>query len=55
MLAVPVWLLLRPFIAEWVAEHPTLADWQRKLMQTVMTYEDSACASSKTADRPRRT
>lgn len=37
---VPIWLLLRPFIEEWIAAHPTLAAWERELVRGVMVYED---------------
>jgi hypothetical protein len=37
---VPIWLLLRPFIEEWITAHPTLAEWERELVRSVMVYED---------------
>lgn len=37
---VPIWLLLRPFIEEWVVDHPTLEAWERELVRGVMVYED---------------
>lgn len=37
---VPIWLLLRPFIEEWITAHPTLAEWERELVRGVMVYED---------------
>lgn len=37
---LPIWLLLRPFFEEWVADHPALEGWQRELVLAVMAYED---------------
>lgn len=37
---VPIWLLLRPFIEEWIAKHPALEEWERELVRGVMVYED---------------
>jgi radical SAM superfamily enzyme YgiQ (UPF0313 family) len=37
---LPIWSLLRPFLEEWVQTHPTLEDWQRQLVRSVMFYED---------------
>jgi hypothetical protein len=37
---LPIWLLLRPFLEEWVTEHPALEIWQRELVRGVMAYEE---------------
>jgi len=37
---LPIWELLRPYLEEWVAGHPTLQGWQLELVQAVMTYEE---------------
>jgi radical SAM superfamily enzyme YgiQ (UPF0313 family) len=37
---LPIWRLLRPFLEQWVSEHPALAAWQRRLVQGVMAYEE---------------
>jgi radical SAM superfamily enzyme YgiQ (UPF0313 family) len=36
---LPIWRLLRPFLEQWVAEHPTLEVWQRDLALGVIAYE----------------
>ena len=37
---LPIWLLLRPFLEEWITVHPTLEIWQRELVRGVMAYEE---------------
>jgi len=37
---IPIWLLLRPFVEEWVTEHPTLEERERELVRGVIVYED---------------
>jgi len=37
---IPIWRLLRPFIAEWVAEHPGLLVWEKELVRGVIAYEE---------------
>jgi radical SAM superfamily enzyme YgiQ (UPF0313 family) len=37
---LPIWRLLRPFLEEWVTEHPSLETWQRELARGVMAYEE---------------
>ncbi len=37
---LPIWRLLRPFLEEWVSEHPSLEDWERELARGVMAYEE---------------
>jgi len=37
---LPIWLLLRPFLEDWVTEHPALEIWQRELVRGVMAYEE---------------
>lgn len=37
---LPVWRLLRPYLEEWVAGHPTLQGWQRELVHAVIAYEE---------------
>jgi Radical SAM superfamily len=37
---LPLWLILRPFLEQWVAEYPTLEDWQRELVRGAMLYEE---------------
>jgi radical SAM superfamily enzyme YgiQ (UPF0313 family) len=37
---LPIWLVLRPFLEEWVAGHPALENWQRELVRGVMAYEE---------------
>jgi radical SAM superfamily enzyme YgiQ (UPF0313 family) len=49
---LPIWRLLRPFIEEWVDQHPGLQDWQRELLRGVMTYEDHRLRFVNEADTP---
>jgi radical SAM superfamily enzyme YgiQ (UPF0313 family) len=37
---LPIWMLLRPFLEEWVTAHPTLEIWERELVRGVMAYEE---------------
>jgi len=37
---LPLWMLLRPFLEHWVAECPSLEDWQRELVRSAMFYEE---------------
>ena len=37
---LPIWMILRPFLEDWVASHPALDDWQRELLRGVMHYEE---------------
>ncbi len=37
---LPLWLILRPFLEQWVAEYPALEDWQRELVRGAMLYEE---------------
>jgi radical SAM superfamily enzyme YgiQ (UPF0313 family) len=37
---LPIWWVLRPFLDEWIADHPLLQDWQRQLVQGVIDYEE---------------
>jgi hypothetical protein len=37
---LPVWLVLKPFLEEWVNGDFTLEEWQLELLRSVMLYED---------------
>ncbi len=37
---LPIWLILRPFLEQWVAECPDLENWQRELVRSAMFYEE---------------
>lgn len=37
---LPVWMLLRPFLEEWVTAHPDLEPWERELARGIMAYEE---------------